>query len=229
MSTDNLRFPDAAVAESLLDGGCDGPPELVALLARASAPAHPVELAGEAAALAAFRAAAAAPAPRAARRVVTRLVTAKAAVLAALAIGGVAIAATGVVLPMSGGGRPAVTPSSRPPGVTPTDAWQTSGAPRTTGSPASPTPTPGPAPAAALVGLCRAYHAVADNGRGKALRTPAFSALVAAAGGAARVPAFCARLDAEPTAGPSTKGKNGGGRSGGRPTPMRPAGPPEQR
>ncbi|GAA1527830.1 hypothetical protein GCM10009678_06950 [Actinomadura kijaniata] len=83
------------------------------LLAAATAPARPEELAGEEAAVAAFRdARAAAPG----RRGRTRLLTVKAAVVAAalLAGGGVAWAASTGNLPGQSPSRPPATPTHRP-------------------------------------------------------------------------------------------------------------------
>ncbi|GAA1770234.1 hypothetical protein [Luedemannella helvata] len=227
MGTERLRPPfDAAAAESLLDGGRDGPPELVELLARASAPARPTELAGEAAALAAFRAAQPATPGRGAarRRVITRLLTVKAATIAAFAVGGVAIAAGTGVLPTPGGDRP----SGPGPGVATSGAATgtrpAAGAPRTTAAltTAQPPASHAATAAASLAGLCQAYTTVAGKNPEKALENRSFAALVTAAGGADRVDDFCARLTTAAATAPSPKVKS----SPARPTPAHPTGAP---
>ncbi|MBM0277077.1 hypothetical protein JM949_17595 [Micromonospora sp. STR1s_6] len=64
------------------------------------------------------------------------------------------------------------------------------GAPPTTAG----APSASPAPAGQLTGLCRAWRAKKPEQREKALRTPAFGKLVTAAGGPARVEAYCQSL-----------------------------------
>jgi hypothetical protein len=90
-------------------------------------------------------------------------------------------------------------------------------------------------PTAALNGLCQAYSNKADNDRGKALDSPAFAALVAAAGGADKVGAFCATVlaakpgnTAHPTGKPTTDpgaGHRPTDKPGGRPTDPAPTQP----
>ncbi|MEU8026367.1 hypothetical protein AB0B88_29600, partial [Micromonospora haikouensis] len=62
-------------------------------------------------------------------------------------------------------------------------------------------------PDANLPGLCRAYLAKPAPQRAKALTTPGYAPLVAAAGGATEVDDFCRRLvpDADPAATPAAR------------------------
>lgn len=207
MSTERLLPLDAAAAEALLDGRGDGPPDLVALLARATAPGHPVELAGEAVAVAHLRAAPSVltsphlPATR--RRFLARGFSVKAAAAAAVAVlvvGGVAIAATVGASPEGIGGsdRGAVgSATSGSGGAVPTGPH---GETRRPGAPST-GPTKGadrsadPSASApqTVRGLCQAYQkAVAKNP--KVLETKSFTKLITAAGGAEKVPQFCADL-----------------------------------
>ncbi|MFG1677117.1 hypothetical protein [Micromonospora sp. NPDC049282] len=215
---------DQETVERLLDGSPYGapaaPPVLVRFLGAVRAAPRPAELDGESAALAEFRAARAAASAagstadladhqptaasarrqpagagggaddRPARRFAT-LLGAKVAVaaLAATLTGGVALAA-------ATGNLPGDTRGEAPP-AGPT----TAGAPATTGSAptAHPThpatgPTAGAPDLSSPAGLCVAYRAVGEGGRGRALAAPAFAGLVAAAGGPARVPGYCAGL-----------------------------------
>lgn len=189
---------DQETVERLLAGRSgdtsSAPRGLVALLAAVRAGAGTGELDGEAAAVAAFR-----DTRRARRRRRVRIgVRTAVAALAASLTGGVALAATGnLPHPPHPAAPPVVTappaPSARPsPPV---------------GSPAPRTPHPSSPP-----GRCLAYRAVAEPQRGRALATPAFSDLVAAAGGHDRVPDYCAGLlgDHDPP------GKSDGTRRGGR-------------
>jgi hypothetical protein len=57
-------------------------------------------------------------------------------------------------------------------------------------------------PSPSLVGLCHAVNAGNKDDQGKALENPAFRALVTAAGGKAKVDAFCATLLASASAAP---------------------------
>ncbi|WP_431924259.1 hypothetical protein [Micromonospora wenchangensis] len=218
-----------AEAERLLDP-TGAPPStddpLTRLLAAAAAPARPDELAGEQAALAAFRATrgAAAPGPAPAGRRRPRLTTgvvAWIAALAATATAGVAFAAVTLDRPAerAPGPVPSATatatatvrpsphrsepqrhsPSGRPGGTAP------GGGP--SAPPAPPGPS-GPASAGKLVGQCRAYLAKPPPQRAKALTKPGYADLVAAAGGADRVEAYCRTLVPEhpPSGPPDTTG-----------------------
>ncbi|NYF59513.1 hypothetical protein [Micromonospora purpureochromogenes] len=233
--SDGVERPaDRAEAERLLDAARSADPApagdepLARLLSAAAAPARPGELAGEEAALAAFRAAraagASAPAPappsRRRRRVTTGVV-AWVAGIAATATAGAAFAA----VTLDRGDEPA--PAPRPPASVPGGSGSDPGAPSssgggpTTGTPsagpsaASPSGGPGvsgePASEGMLAGQCRAYLAKPAAQREKALRSPTFADLVAAAGGAGKVEAYCRELlpeqapdaDESPTARPS--------------------------
>lgn len=181
-----------------------------ALLAAACAPAHPDELAGEDAAVAAYRAAAAAPpsAATAHRGTARRLTAGVATWLAAVtttAVVGAAVATAAVIH----------EPSAPHPGAQPTT-------PTTAASPRTPAADPGerverPGPDATrtttsgsltgravdappgIAGLCRAYLAKKPAQREKMLAKPHFAPLVAAADGAGQVAAYCDEvLAAEP-------------------------------
>jgi hypothetical protein len=177
MNAHGHRRLTAETAEQLLSGRARAAHHVRRVadrLAMASAPAFPGELAGEDAAAAAFRAA---QAPLPGRRsmttsaLVAKLLTLKAAVIAVAAVsaGGVALAASTGVLP-----NPLAPGHS-----TPTPA-------HTKGSDATPSPS--------LVGLCTPYLAGAGADHGKALESPAFSALVVAARGRDKVDAYCGGL-----------------------------------
>jgi hypothetical protein len=184
MNAHERRQLTAEVAEQLLNGHPDVPRHarrLADRLALASAAAFPGELAGEDAAAAAFTAVVGADlVPQPGRRpmsksaVVAKLLTLKVAAiaLAAVSAGGVALAASTGVLPNP------LAPSN--PG------HSTPGPSRGSGSDATPSPS--------MIGLCTAYLAGAGADHGKALESPAFSALITAAGGKDNVDAFCAAL-----------------------------------
>ncbi|MGW5673430.1 hypothetical protein ACWEVO_36885, partial [Micromonospora sp. NPDC003776] len=85
----------------------------------------------------------------------------------------------------------------------PSQSQQGTPSPGTSGPAAPPTPerTGGagrPATVEQLTGLCRAYLAKPAGQRAKALESAAFADLVAAAGGAGQVEAYCTRLAPEP-------------------------------
>jgi hypothetical protein len=107
-----------------------------------------------------------------------KLLTVKAAVVAAVVVGtgGVALAAsTGAIPnPLSNHPAPAASASESHPG-----------APDASARPGNADPSP------SLVGLCHAYMAGAGSEHGKALESPAFQALLTAAGGKDKVDAFC--------------------------------------
>jgi hypothetical protein len=182
---------DRDTAERLLDGrpaaGSSGP--LAARLRAARAPALPDELVGERAALLAFQAAQLHPIPRQRRlsmlkTTIAKLLTAKAAaVVAAAGAGGIALAAgTGVLpveLPNAASDHSVVATSAPAPhGDSPA------------AEPAKPAQAGGN-PAPSMVGLCRAYNAELSNNPGKAMESPAFTALVDAAGAGDKVEGFC--------------------------------------
>ncbi|MGH3716057.1 MAG: hypothetical protein ACRDT4_21730 [Micromonosporaceae bacterium] len=206
MSSQRTRF-DRRTAELLMSGGTATNPQtrrLAALLDAAAGglgsggagrtgstvagaagttaagggvPAAPGAVAGEMAALAAYRAAHrhATPHPRR-ESVIGKYLTLKVAlgVATALTAGGVAVAAGSGALPdtaadQAGAHREAV-----------------GGATASHGKAGSPSPS--------LTGLCTAYGNVSTKSKGKALDSPAFSALVTAAGGKDKVPGYCDEL-----------------------------------
>ncbi len=175
MGKDRDRSMDAATAERLVSG-TRGPRDVAAVLAAASAPGRPAELAGEARALAAFRVAQRGPAGARVRRprrpAWARLAAVKiAAVGLAIAASGVALAAgTGVIpTPLHRGAAPA-------PGVASTNQPS----PRGGGPVATPGATPS-LPQVALIGLCHAYLAHVAAQPGKVWPDPNLATLVAAA------------------------------------------------
>jgi hypothetical protein len=208
---------DRDTAERLLNGvpaalRASGP--LGEHLAAAAAPAYRYELAGRSAALAAFRAAQLLPAteqrrPSMIKTWLAKMLTVKAAALLAVtAAGGVALAATTGALPTPLTDRPSVT-----------DVPHSSTRPSTPAS--HPAGGPSTLPSPSLVGLCHAYTAGAGSDHGKALDSPAFTALITAAGGRDKVAAFCAATLASapgrPTDGPSPKSSHPAGPPSGQP------------
>ncbi|MBB5112844.1 hypothetical protein AB0K27_29365 [Micromonospora echinospora] len=189
---------DQETVERLLAGRpgdtSSAPPGLMAVLAAVRTAPGTGELDGEAAAVAAFR-----KARRARRRRrVSFGVRVAVSALAASLTSGVALAATGN-LPH------AARPAAPPVGTAPPAPSARPALPAV--SPATRTPQQSAPP-----GLCVAYRVLAEADRGRALATPAFRDLVAAAGGRDRVPDYCAALlgDDDPP------GKADGGRGGGR-------------
>jgi hypothetical protein len=207
MSTYRTRRLDRDTAERLLRGDPTGqaaPPQLAALLAAASAvPPAAGELAGEGAALAAFRAARVAQAgtlaaPSRARSARAKFFTIKVAVVTLATtsvLGGVALAAGTNTLPYQ---RKEAPPASVVPGPPasgqPTPKPSAAGPRATPGKPSDGAPPTTRPNAPSLVGRCRAYTARPPGQRGKALETPAFGALVTAAGGKERVAAYCSTI-----------------------------------
>ncbi|HEX5118193.1 MAG TPA: hypothetical protein VFW65_23670 [Pseudonocardiaceae bacterium] len=199
MSTNGPRRIDRHTAEQLLrgtpvDGHADGAAAVADLLAAAAAPAREDELAGQPAALAAFRSARLGPVPQPRRRsviksaLVTSLTFKVAGLTAALLTSGGVLAAalTGHLAPHSGPGPTvASTTSSHATASTHPATAGTTGAAGSgqDGRANRPAPTP------SLIGLCHAYTA-----RGGAPDNPAFTALVTAAGGRAKVSAYCAAV-----------------------------------
>lgn len=197
---------DRETAEHLLDGaGATDHVDVGALshlLASAAGPAKPHELAGENAAVMAFRAARIEPQRGFSWR---RLLTFKAiaAVVAAIAAGGLAFASTTGIIP----GPFKVDPPLPSPSTTATrSAPETASASPGAETSASAHLSP---PSEALQGLCQAYLAKPPGERGKALQSPAFSELVAAAGGADKVDAYCAvPAEGKPEKSPPPKPSN---------------------
>jgi hypothetical protein len=216
---------DAAAAERLVAGEDVGFADLSHLLAAASAPARPEELAGETGALVAFRYAALGASGGHRRRSTAkpmwaRLASVKVAAIAvALATTGVALAAgTGVLPTPFKADPPTAAPdltSSRPggnPGTGPTTTGALGGPGAITTGPA-PSTTPDPA----LVGQCRAYRAQAKSDPEKVLDKPAFARLVAVAGGRDKVEAYCDQLLDDRTAQPTRPPRGSAGHATGPP------------
>lgn len=205
MSNQRTRRIDRVTAEQLLRGvPVDAPGvrgggvgRLAGVLAAAAAPVRVGELAGEEAAVVAFREARLGPAVESRRQsmiqsALAKLLTVKVAALTIgfTALGGVALAAGTGTLP---------TPLDRGPSAHPTSS-PSAGSQEGAGGPESPRPSPSlkgkgagskGTPSPSMVGLCRAYAAKPVGARGKALESPAFTALVTAAGGKQNVAAFC--------------------------------------
>jgi hypothetical protein len=222
MTTDPSDFSRDDL-ESLLDGqGDDLPPphlrRLADLLAAAAVPAHPSELRGERAALAAFRAGRDHPVA-ADRRPYRRARTAAkiaAAALALTSMGATAVAmATGSAphllapthvaapsqapvpgSPSTGGGEEQVVPA--PSAVTP--SWRAATpVPTMSPTPSSDGASPSGSPSETGVptshtGLCRTYLAISESRRRQALKDPTFRPLVSSAGGKGKVDAYCEQL-----------------------------------
>jgi hypothetical protein len=203
------ELPDGALdalftGDLVTDEACAGLQPAAALLAALNAAPQDSELAGHARALAEFRHRGGRPvhARRSARRrprLLTSLLTAKAAAAAAAAAvalgGGVAAAAYTSTLPAPAQqfahsviGAPSPQPSHRP------------GTPQPSHRPGTPQATPartdavGPdATGPAAFGLCTAYaHAKAHGTASQ--KAVAFRNLAAAAGGAAKIAAYCAAV-----------------------------------
>jgi hypothetical protein len=206
----SLRI-DAARAERLLAGAGSGPDPLARLLAAASSPARPDELAGEDAAVLAFRGAGRVSGylvggpdtpvrVREPRRFWARVLTVKAAVL------GLAVAAAGVALAAGTGLLPtpfvnADSPFGRvPEPVVTSSEGQRSHSSTTvpgTGEPTASQAAPSLPPATSLVGLCRAYQERKENDPGKSMDSTAYARLVAAAGSEEQVASYCDALLAD--------------------------------
>lgn len=112
-----------------------------------------------------------------------KLLTVKAAAIAAVVVGtgGVALAASTGALPNPLHGHHPVPAASA-------DPSHLGGRPTASGHPGNADPSP------SLVGLCHAYTAGAGSDHGKALDSPAFKALLTAAGGKTNVDGFCTNL-----------------------------------
>jgi len=205
-------FDDVA-ADQLLDGAPSGPPALARLLAAASAPGRPSELASEEAVLTAFRlvrdAAPAAAVPRVIahherrrvfpKRASVRLLVAGGALMAVAAAGGVAVAA-GVVpgpLRILAPANPAEKSGDRTPGRTAGGpGGPASGGPASTeNSQADPTRNgPTETTPANLNGLCHSFQEAAVVDLQAALANPRFAILVTLAGGAPEVQSYCVKI-----------------------------------
>ncbi|MFJ9783069.1 hypothetical protein ACIRSS_26045 [Amycolatopsis sp. NPDC101161] len=219
MSEHEGRRIDRHAAERLLRGAsAETSDALAGLLAAAAAPPRDGELGGEQAAVTAFLEAARhdrAPRPRSPSMSQRGLLKVAAAAAAVFAVGGVAAAATGA-LPLPGGGAtsaPATSEAARPAGSAAASA-STHAAARPE-SPASPSPS--------LAGLCHAYDAGGKAEHGKALESPAFTALIRAAGDRTKVDGYCAALVEQES--PGRGHDTGPGNGKGHPAPTHPKGP----
>lgn len=190
MSDYRSRRIDRDAAERLLDGDpTAGVAGLLALqLLAATAPAHSDELAGEPTVLAAFHAAARLdPVPQQRRPSMLKIALAKlltvkaAAAVIAAGAGGVALAAGTGVLPVQLPERPTM------PSVVSEAPAQPAELPSSAANAGDAAGTPSPS----MTGLCKAYTAEVSTNPGKALESPAFTALITAAGGADKVDGFC--------------------------------------
>lgn len=137
------------------------------------------------------------------KTMVAKLLTAKVAAAAAavFAVGGVATAAATGALPLTaGGGGSAPAPAASSHAQPPANSAVTS---TKTHAPDATRPEHQPAPAPSLAGLCHAYSAGDKAEHGKALESPAFAALIAAAGDKAKVDGYCGTLLAEEASTPA--------------------------
>ena len=196
---------DDNTADRLLAGRldpADAPPgyaRVARLLAAATAPATPDELAGELAAVAEFaavvRSTPPTPVPRRASMPskLLSLKAAGAALVAVLSIGGIA-AATGLLPAQLVAGQAPATARSGAAAHAQRDAALATVDSTRAGAAAlgGQRHATGPdATGAAKDGLCRAYLAGQGGVNGKRADSPAFQALAAAAGGADKVAAYC--------------------------------------
>jgi hypothetical protein len=200
---------DQDLLERLLDGRLDPgsvPPGyggLARLLAAAAAPAAPDELAGEQLAMAEFTAVMRPHPPTLSPRrtpVPRRMFTMKAAaaaLVAALSLGGVAAAAAGLLPDQASpvaDQAPATTAANAAAhglgkaAAANLDAAANAGSTAGQGRKSAVGPD---ASAAARAGLCRAWQAGQGGDHGRRMDSVAFQALVAAAGGADKVAAYC--------------------------------------
>jgi hypothetical protein len=200
---------DQDTLERLLDGRLDAasaPPGyggLARLLVATSAPAAPEELAGERQALATFAAVMRSHPPTLSprrtavpRKVFTRRAAA-AALVAALSIGGVAAAATGLLPDQASpvANQAAATTAANAAAhdlgkAAVANMGGTAKAGSTDGQGRESAVGPD-ATAAAHAGLCRAWEAGQGGDHGRRMDSVAFQALVDAAGGADKVAAYC--------------------------------------
>jgi hypothetical protein len=227
---------DQDTLERLLDGRLDPgsvPPGyggLARLLAAATAPAAPDELAGERSAMAEFAAVMRShPSTHVPRRAAMAgkaftMKAAAAALVAVLSVGGIAAAATGL---LPGQASPVADQAAATTAADAAAHGLGRAAVANMGGTAQPGSTDGQgresavgpdATAAARAGLCRAWQAGQGGDHGRRMDSVAFQALVAAAGGVGKVAGYCKDVDASA----STKGQAPPPSSG----PPADAGPP---
>jgi hypothetical protein len=235
MNIQTRRRLDRDTAENLLNGVRGGSYAdhymLVSLLTAAAAPARPGELASEQASLAALRIARLVPTveprrPSMIKAMVMKILTVKAGVALATvtAAGGVALAASTGNLPtaLTGAGHAGVSasasasPGAGNPSVDPSAS---------NGKDKGESPGAHGSPSPSLVGLCHAVSAGNKTEQGKALESPAFTALITAAGGKDKVAAFCTAVLASASAEPKASHPADGTKPSERPA-ERPSGTP---
>jgi hypothetical protein len=216
---------DQDLLERLLDGPLDPgsvPPGyggLARLLAAATAPAAPEELAGERLVMAEFAAVMRSHAPTlvprrtAVPRKVFTMKAAAAALVAVLSVGGVAAAATGL---LPGQASPVADRAAATTGADAAAHGLGEAAAANMGGMAPAGSTDGrgresavgpDATAAARAGLCRAWQAGQGGDHGRRADAVAFQALAAAAGGADKVAAYCEGVAAGRSAGAHGQGQ----------------------
>jgi hypothetical protein len=200
---------DQDLLERLLDGPLDAgsvPPGyggLARLLAAATAPAAPGELAGERQVMAEFAAVMRSHAPTlvprrtAVARKVFTMKAAAAALVAVLSLGGVAAAATGLLpgqaSPVTDQAAATTAADAAAHGLGQAAVANTGGTAQAgaTGGQGRESAVGPDATAAARAGLCRAWQAGQGATHGRRVDSVAFQALVAAAGGADKVAGYC--------------------------------------
>jgi hypothetical protein len=244
---------DQDILERLLDGRLDpasAPPgygRLARLLAAATAKAAPQELAGERLAMASFAAAMRSHPPTlsprriAVPRKVLTMKAAAAALVAALSLGGVAAAASGLLpdqASLVADQAPATTAADAAThGLVPAAAANLGGA-ANAGSAAGQGRESAVGPdvtGAAGAGLCRAWQAGQGGEHGRRMDSVAFQALVDAAGGADGVAAYCEDVTAGASAEDHGKGQGSPPSVSAPPTSVSPpssgppAGPPDSK
>jgi hypothetical protein len=220
-----LPVADQDLLERLLDSWLDpgsvppGDGGLARLLAAASAPAAPEELAGERLVMAEFAAVMRSTPPTlvprrtAVPRKVFTMKAAAAALVAALSIGGVAAAATGLLPDQASpvANQAAATTAANAAAhdlgkAAVANMGGTAKAGSTDGQGRESAVGPD-ATAAAHAGLCRAWEAGQGGDHGRRMDSVAFQALVDAAGGADQVAAYCEDVTAGASAEDHGKGQ----------------------
>lgn len=206
MSDDRERI-DRITAEQLVSGARVGwylgADPLTEVLAAAASPARPGELAGEEAAVMAFRAAHLGLTPESRRRSMWKSALAKvatvkaAAVLIAVAGGGAALAAGSGHLPGTGSNHhiahsPAGSSTASEHASRASDPSHSAASEANESAEGTHAPSGSPSPN--LRGLCTAFEAGVGTNPGKALDNPAFSVLIATAGGKDMVQSYCATV-----------------------------------
>jgi len=189
-------------ADQILSGDAIEPRSVVTVLRAAAAPPTARELDGEQGALHRFRAERFTSVTSQRRPALRKRTVAKAltgAVAAIVASGGAALAAANHDVPSSvpttaqalskapspkhSAAAPKMSEAPKPAALPSAGTRSASAKPSHPSSHATPSPS--------LIGLCVAYQAGATDNPGKALDSPAFAALVAAAKGKDKVPAYC--------------------------------------